>query len=155
MHSVYSIRRAIAADLETLVDFTLEEAREAEGREQAIDSVRCGVRTGLEDPSLATYWVAESADGRVVASTSAVREWSNFNGGYYWWIQSMFIVPEHRGRGLVGRLLDTVAEAARAAGARDLRLYAHESNGRALEAYRRCGFSVAPYTIMTRQLKDG
>ena len=147
-----AIRQAETIDLETVVDFTLEEAHEAEGQEIDRDSVRRGILAGLEDPSLSTYWVAETADGQVVASTSAVREWSNFNGGYYWWVQSLFIVPEHRGRGLVELLLDQLADVARAAGALDLRLYAHKANRRALEAYRRCGFSEAPYAILTRRV---
>ena len=153
MRAGYSIRRADAADLETLVDFTLEEALEAEGETLNSEDVRRGVLAGLEDASIAAYWVAESADGQVVASTSAVREWSNFNGRYYWWVQSLFIVVEHRGRGLVDLLLDRLAEEAHAAGALDLRLYAHRSNGRALEAYRRCGFDEAPYVIMKRLLE--
>jgi GNAT superfamily N-acetyltransferase len=148
----YRLRRADTDDLETIVGFTHEEAREAEGLDMDTDGIRQGVSAGLEDPSVATYWVAESADGEIVASTSAVREWSNFNGGYYWWVQSMYIVPEHRGRGLVDLLLDTLAEEARAAGAVDLRLYAHGSNPRAIEAYRRCGFDETPYVIMRRRL---
>ena len=151
----YRLRSATSADIETIVAFTLEEAREAEGRELDPERARLGVRAGLEDPSLATYWVAESGDGRVVASTSVVREWSNFNGGYYWWVQSLFIEAEHRGSGLVDLLLDRVADEARAAGAFDLRLYAHRSNTRALEAYHRCGFEEAPYVIMTRALPAG
>lgn len=152
MGSGYRIRRASTADLDILVTFTLQEAREAEGADKDIGDVRRGVRSGLEDPCLATYWVAESADRGVVASTSVVTEWSDFNGGYYWWIQSLFIMPEHRGRGLVELMLAHLADAARAAGALDLRLYAHRSNQRALNAYRRCGFKEAPYAIMTRRL---
>ena len=56
------------------------------------------------------------------------------------------------GTGLVEKLLDTVTEAARASGALELRLYVLESNGRAIAAYHRCGFDVAPYAIMTRSL---
>jgi len=152
----YRLRRADTGDLETIVGFTLEEAREAEGLDKDADGIRRGVSIGLEDPSVATYWVAESAAGEVVASTSAVREWSDFNGAYYWWVQSVFILPEHRGRGLVDLLLDKVVEEARSAGAVDLRLYAHRSNPRALEAYRRCGFEETPYVIMRRRLdRDG
>ena len=153
MSSDYTLRRATTDDLETIVGFTLEEAREAEGLKKDANGVGRGVSTSLEDPSVATYWVAESPKGEIVASTSAVREWSNFNGGYYWWVQSMFIVAEHRGRGLIELLLDTVAEAARAAGAVDLRLYVHGANERALEAYRRCGFDETRYVIMRRPLE--
>jgi ribosomal protein S18 acetylase RimI-like enzyme len=150
---MYTIRQAGLTDLDTIVDFTLDEAREAEGLDIDAAGVRRGVLAGLEDPSVATYWLAVSADGEVVASTSAVREWSNFNGRHYWWVQSLFIVPEHRGRGLVDLLLDTVAEAARAAGAIDLRLYAHSANRRAIDAYRRFGFDESEYVIMRRTLE--
>jgi GNAT superfamily N-acetyltransferase len=149
---MYTIRQAEIGDLERIVGFTLLEAGEAEGLGVDADRIRRGVTAGLEDPSVASYWVAESSNGEIVASTSVVREWSNFNGGYYWWVQSMFIVPEHRGRGLVDLILDAVEEEARAAGAIDLRLYAHGSNRRAIEAYRRCGFDETEYVMMRRLL---
>ena len=154
MHPEYSVRRAALEDLETIAAFTLAEARDAEGADKNADDVERGVRMALEDPSLATYWLAETIDAGVVGSTSVVTEWSNFHGGKYWWVQSLYIVPEHRGRGLARRLLETVAQEARAFGALDLRLYAHDSNRRALEAYLRCGFDVAPYTMMWRRLDD-
>ena len=155
MQRSYSLRRAEVTDLERIVAFTLEEAREAEGLDKDAEGIRRGVLAGLEDPSVAAYWVAESSDGEIVASTSVVREWSNFNGGYYWWVQSMYIVPVHRGRGLVDVLLDTLAVEARAAGAVDLRLYAHGSNPRAIDAYHRCGFEETEYVIMRRRLDSG
>jgi GNAT superfamily N-acetyltransferase len=152
MDIAYSIRRADHRDLDTIVQFTLQEAREAEALHQGADDVRRGVAAGLHDPALATYWVAESANGEVVASTSVVREWSDFNGAYYWWIQSLFIAPQHRGRGLLEALIEHLSQTARSAGAIDLRLYAHASNERALRAYRRCGFNQAPYLVMQRSL---
>jgi ribosomal protein S18 acetylase RimI-like enzyme len=150
----YRLRRAAPDDLDRLVAYTVAEAREAEGVEKDPAAVRRGVLAGLEDPSVATYWLAESDDGETAASTSVVREWSDWHGGYYWWIQSLYIAPTHRGRGLVEQILDELSRAARAAGAVDLRLYAHNSNRRALHVYSRCGFQPAPYTIMTRSLRD-
>lgn len=147
-----TVRRAELADLETLVAFTLAEAEDAEGADKDVNVVERGVRMALEDPSLATYWLAEAAGAGVVGSTSVVTEWSNWHGGHYWWVQSLYVVPEHRGHGLARLLLETLAQEARAAGAVDLRLYAHNSNRRALAAYRRCGFDVAPYTIMRKRL---
>jgi ribosomal protein S18 acetylase RimI-like enzyme len=146
----YTIRAASSTDIDTLVTFTLREAYEAEGVERDEPAVRRGVLGAFGDPPLATYWVVETLEGEVIASTSVVTEWSDFRGGHYWWIQSLFIVPAHRGSGLVEWLIDDLA--AKAAGALDLRLYAHSSNERALRAYRRCGFTVAPYVIMTRPL---
>ncbi|HSA55337.1 MAG TPA: GNAT family N-acetyltransferase [Gemmatimonadaceae bacterium] len=151
MTDSYTIRDATPGDIATLVTLTLREALEAEGLDLDETAVRRGVAAAFEDPPLATYWVVER-DGRIAGSVSAVKEWSNFHGGHYWWVQSMFIVPEHRGRGLIDRLIDHVARRAQAAGALDLRLYAHASNERALRAYRRCGFDRAPYVMMTKGL---
>lgn len=153
MDTAYTIREAKASDLDTLIAFTVREARETEGSEPDHATVRLGVESGLQGPAPVRYWVAQSAGGQVVGSISVVTEWSNFRGGYYWWIQSLYIVPDHRGTGLVDRLLNAVAETARAAGALDLRLYVLQSNERAMAAYRRCGFDVAPYAIMSRDLE--
>jgi ribosomal protein S18 acetylase RimI-like enzyme len=148
----YTIRDATRADIETLVAFTLQAARESEGLDADPEAVRRGVSGAFADPPRARYWVVETPDRLAVAATSAVTEWSDFHGADYWWIQSLFILPDHRGSGLVERLLDHVAQAAAAAGALDLRLYAHESNERALRVYRRCGFLPAPYVILKRVL---
>lgn len=146
----YTIRKAVSSDIDILVAFTLQEALESEGAEGDPVAVRRGVSGAFGDPPLATYWVVETSDGRIVASTSVNTEWSDLGGGLYWWIQSLFIAPEHRGGGLIELLLDHLVRAAEAGGALDLRLYARRSNERALRAYRRCGFMEAPYVIMTR-----
>ena len=49
---------------------------------------------------------------------------------------------------MLKELLDRVRLEAAAAGALELRLYAHAANARALKAYRREGFVEAPYRIM-------
>ena len=153
MDSRYAIRRATSADLEVLVGFTLREAADAEGVELSGEEALRGVATGLADPAVASYWLAESAEGEVVAATSVVTEWSNFYGGRYWWVQSLYIAPEHRGRGLVELLLDHLVAAARADGALDLRLVVHQSNQRAIRAYGRCGVRSGPFGIMRRDQK--
>ena len=150
----YTIRPAVGGDVETLVAFTLQEAREAEDRELDPLAAARGVRMALEDSRLAAYWIAETVNDGAVASTSVVTEWSNFHGGHYWWIQSLFIRREHRGGGLIDLLLDHLVNEAAAAGALDLRLYAHRLNERAVRAYRRCGFAEAPYIIMSKPVRS-
>jgi ribosomal protein S18 acetylase RimI-like enzyme len=147
----YAIRPATAADSDLLVAFTLSEALDAERRTLSRNDVVRGVAGAFATPPKARYWVAE-ANGVVVASASIVTEWSNFRGGDYWWIQSLYIVPEHRGSGLVDQLLRHLVQEAKAASALDLRLYGFNTNARALRAYERFGFRQAPYLILTKSL---
>ena len=151
----YVIRRAQARDLDSLISFTVAEAREAEGVELDPSIVRRGVEAGLSNRAIAMYWVVESDQGEIVARTSALREWSDWHAQYYWWIQRLYVAPDHRGRGLVEMLIGTVSAEARNRGAADLRLYVHGHNSRAIRAYRRCGFSGLPYRIMSKHLRNG
>jgi GNAT superfamily N-acetyltransferase len=148
----YRIRPATPDDEDVIVAFTLSEARDAEGVSLDPTAVRRGVARALEDDRLARYWMAEGADGGPAASASTTMEWSNFHGGYYWWVQSLFVENAHRGRGLVDQILDHLARQAADAGALDLRLYAHRDNARARRVYERCGFTNAPYVLMRRRL---
>lgn len=148
----YTVREARSDDLERLVEFILAEAHEAEGITMIEDVVRQGIKTGLENKAIASYWVAEDRDGEVVGNVSAVQEWSDWRAGFYWWIQSMFILPEHRGQGLTPLLLQAVKNAASQAHALELRLYVHTQNSRAIRAYHKSGFQDAPYTIMTTDI---
>lgn len=148
----YTVRPATVSDLEKLVQFTIAEAVDAEGSEIGAN-VREGVLSALEDNSFATYWVMEF-DGGVVGNVSVVKEWSDWNAGYYWWIQSMFIEPEHRGKGLIKLLLETVQREAAKAQALELRLYVHKDNSSAISAYLKNGFGPSDYQIMTAKVAD-
>lgn len=153
MDSDYTVRPAITADIDALVSFTLAEARDAERRTLDVGGARRGVEAAFDSPPRATYWVAQTGAGRVVGSMSVVTEWSNFLGGDYWWVQSLYILPEHRGQGLVDQMLAYLSARAMAAGAIDLRLYGYNTNERALRAYQRCGFEVSPYIMLTKPLR--
>lgn len=148
----FAVRRADVKDLPTLVDFAVWEAQEAEGITKARECVLAGVKRGLEDNEIARYWVGEDAQGNMLGNISVVREWSNWNAGFYWWIQSMFIVPEQRGRGLMHLLVEKVIEAARSENALDIRLCVHRDNARAAKAYRKIGFRDASYRVMSMEL---
>ncbi|MGD8456614.1 MAG: hypothetical protein PVF83_09540 [Anaerolineales bacterium] len=80
----FTVRTAHLNDLDTLVTFTLLEARHAEGKEIDPDKVRKGVEVALVDPSITRYWMLENQDGESIGSISVVNEWSNWYAGYYW-----------------------------------------------------------------------
>jgi len=148
----FHIRRATSADLERLVSFAVAEAKEAEGIKKNSEQVRQGVTTALNDDCIARYWVIEKNNTGVIGSVSIVKEWSDWNSGYYWWIQNMYILPEFRGKGLMEQLIQALKEAARNEGALELRLYVHKNNAQAISAYQKVGFFDADYRIMTMSL---
>lgn len=145
------VRRATIEDLHMLIEFTSAEAGEAEGRTVHADRLEQGIRAALEDESLAMYWILFDDAGRAVGSVSTIREWSDWNAGFYWWIQSMYLVPEQRGRGCMQRLLDAVEAEMKARGGLELRLYVHRENVAAVKAYQKAAFECSPYEIMVRR----
>lgn len=148
----FHIRKATPADLKSLVSFAVAEAKEAEGVKKDSERVRQGISTALNDDSIALYWVLEKKSIGVIGSVSMVKEWSDWNSGYYWWIQNMYLLPEFRGKGFMERLIQKLKDAARNEGALELRLYVHKNNAQAISAYQKVGFFDADYRIMTMSL---
>ncbi|CAE6883187.1 TPA: GNAT family N-acetyltransferase [Vibrio vulnificus] len=143
------VRKAVLDDLPYLVNFTSEEAREAEGSIKIPETLEKGILVALRDPSIATYWVLVDENDTPVGSVSAVREWSDWNAGYYWWIQSMFLSKSQRGKGRMSLLLDAVKHEMKVQKGLELRLYVHKDNCTAVRAYQNAHFSKSDYEIMT------
>jgi len=138
-------------DLSILVAFTSQEAEEAEGATRELKRLEKGVKAALEDPSIAMYWILTDETGEPIGSISALKEWSDWNAGYYWWIQSIYIVPEQRGRGHISKLTSAVVKEMESQNGLELRLYVHCKNTRAIRAYEKIGFEKSPYEIMARK----
>ena len=142
------VRPAERKDLELLVKFTTAEMREAEGYSKDTKNVVNGIKAALEDRSVAMYWVLINADDHPVGSASAVKEWSDWNAGYYWWIQSMYIQPDYRGKGYLDLLLGAIKSEMKKHNGLELRLYVHENNRAAIRAYKKANFAFSKYRIM-------
>ena len=98
------VRRAISADLDTLVRFNAAMAQETEGITLEPARLRAGVATVLQDPNLGFYLVAETG-GQVVGQLLITTEWSDWRNAFFWWIQSVYVARAYRRRG-VYRALD-------------------------------------------------
>ena len=146
------VREASIDDLNVIVDFIAEEAREAEGRTQDRKTLESGIGEALRDDSIAKYWLLVDGLGVAIGCASVVKEWSDWNAGYYWWIQSMYIAPDCRGKGYLNALIGSIARAARKEKCVELRLYVHERNKTAVRAYEKAGLGVSPYLVMTMAL---
>jgi GNAT superfamily N-acetyltransferase len=142
------IRKAEINDLNSLIEFTIEEAKEAEGLNKLPDTLRAGITAALNDSSKGTYWVIVDENNRPFGNVSALKEWSDWNNGYYWWIQSMFISPMYRGKGYLKLLINAVKSEMKRENGLELRLYVHKNNKVAIRAYEKVGFVISNYDVM-------
>ena len=142
------LRDARPTDLDFLVAGNCRMARETEGVELDPGLVGPGTRAVLEDPALGRYFVAE-ADGVPVGQLMLTYEWSDWRNGVFWWIQSVYVEPACRGRGVFSSLFRHVATLARAsAGVCGLRLYVDRANQQAQDVYAHLGLHPTNYDVM-------
>jgi ribosomal protein S18 acetylase RimI-like enzyme len=73
-------------------------------------------------------------------------------GGRFGLLDELYIKDRHRGQGIGGAALDFAETECRRRGLRALRLEVAHANPRALDLYRRRGFSVDPRHLMTKWL---
>jgi GNAT superfamily N-acetyltransferase len=74
-------------------------------------------------------------------------EWSDWRHGWFWWIQSVFVRPEHRRTGIIRALFDHIRKIARRQNVCGLRLYVHKANKAAIKTYAALGMSRANYDL--------
>jgi GNAT superfamily N-acetyltransferase len=77
----------------------------------------------------------------VVGQLMVTYEWSDWRNVYIWWIQSVFVAPEHRGQGIFTGLYHHVRRMCQDEGAGGLRLYADNDNLNAQKTYMRLGMT--------------
>ena len=116
--------------------------------------IGAGVRNLLQRPDSGFYNVA-TVGGEVVGALMVTKEWSDWRNGDFWWIQSVYVRPEYRRRGVYRRMyayLRKLAAASRAVVG--FRLYVEENNRRAQTTYRASGMERTHYLVY-EHLKPG
>lgn len=142
-----SIRAARSTDLEFLVDGNARMAAETEDRELDRELLAEGVAAVLADERKGRYYVADDGEGPI-GQLLVTFEWSDWRCGWFWWLASVYVVPESRDQGVFSRLYAHVlAEARRDPEVCGVRLYVDTRNERALAVYRALGLSDSGYRI--------
>ena len=121
-------------------------ALESEGTVLDSERVHNGVTAVMEEESKGTYIVAR-IEGRPVASLMITREWSDWNNGWYWWIQSVYVMPEHRGQGIFRAMYTKVIEMAKEQNIAQVRLYVDRHNTHAQKVYQKLGMEECHYLM--------
>lgn len=142
-----NIRKATLADRDVIAGFQIDMAWETEQLKLNRNTVFLGVENALKNQNLGVYYVAEM-NNAIVGSLFTTYEWSDWRNGTVIWIQSVFISPEYRKRGVYALLYDyiknTVANDASLCG---VRLYVDKSNIAAQIVYSRLGMNGEHYRV--------
>ena len=145
----WTVRAAEPADAPVLADYNCRMAEETEGKRLDPPTVAAGVDGLLSRPEKGRYFVAcDPAGGRVVGQLMLTYEWSDWRNGDLWWIQSVYVAPEYRGRGVYRALHEYLEGLAISdPSVVGLRLYVEDRNSRAQATYRAVGMSDAKYRV--------
>lgn len=150
------IRDAHHADAGLLARWAGAMAQETEGRQLEPATVLAGVDAGIADPARARYFIASqvalAAGGETIASAVGslmlTREWSDWRNGEWWWVQSVYVDPDHRRQGVLTALYRHVEQLARRAdGVVGLRLYVERGNAAARATYAALGMADTGYRL--------
>ena len=145
--SEIKVRLATAAEAGRIAGFNRALALETEGLALEEKTVAAGVVALMGHPERGFYLVAEVA-GAVAGCLLITYEWSDWRNRMFWWIQSVYVKPEFRGRGVYSALDEKVRElAAREGNVCGFRLYVHKGNARAQEVYRSLGMEETAYLV--------
>jgi GNAT superfamily N-acetyltransferase len=145
------IRAANLDDVESIITFSAAMALETENRQLNVARLREGTLSLLNTPSYGFFMVAELRDGeqrRLIGQLMITYEWSDWRNGVFWWIQSVYVDPAWRRRGVFRRIHEAVVSQAKAdVKVCGLRLYVEQDNHTAEAVYQRVGLKRSVYKV--------
>ena len=140
------VREANLSDVPILVGYNQALASETENITLNEDTLRLGVETVMIRKDC-HYFVAE-LNGEIVGQSMITSEWSDWRNGVMWWIQSVYVNPNHRKNGVFTSILnyvETLVEKNREVKA--LRLYVTQSNKVGISTYENLGMKNTNYLV--------
>lgn len=145
------IRLATADEIDSLVEFNQAMAMETEGKRLDPDILKQGVSSVFSDDKKGFYVVAED-DRRIAGGLMVTYEWSDWRNSWFWWIQSVYVVPESRGKSVYRRLYEFVRHLADEKGdVCGFRLYVEHDNERARFVYEKLGMEESHYLMYEQE----
>ncbi|MBN1551323.1 GNAT family N-acetyltransferase [bacterium] len=146
------IRYANEKDIRTLTEFNMALAAETEGITLNSEKVEAGVAHVISHPEMGFYLVAED-DNRIEGSLLITPEWSDWRNGFFWWIQSVYVTPDNRRKGvyrdLYTHVLKLGADVSNVCG---YRLYVERNNLAAQKTYEILGMRKSDYVMYEREI---
>ncbi|MCD9189132.1 MAG: GNAT family N-acetyltransferase [Pyrinomonadaceae bacterium] len=142
-----NIRLANASDAADLVEFNQAMALETEGKRLDSQVLKSGVEAVFQDEKKGFYVVTE-ADAEIVGGLMVTFEWSDWRNSWFWWIQSVYILPEYRGRSIYRLMYEFVKNKAnQEKNVCGFRLYVEKENVNAQKVYEKLGMESSHYLM--------
>jgi ribosomal protein S18 acetylase RimI-like enzyme len=144
-----TVRAAEPSDAPIIVEFNQRMAEETEGKRLETEVLSAGVAAVFADRERGFYVVAENEFKEVVGCLLVTFEWSDWRNRLFWWIQSVYVRADYRGRGIYRRLYLRIKEMAREneTPVCGFRLYVEKENETAQKVYERLGMRETVYKM--------
>ena len=142
-----NLRMATVRDIDNITLFNTEMAFETESIYLDQADLRHGIAAVLSDSNLGFYLISE-LEGVMIGQILITKEWSDWRNGWFWWIQSVFVEPNHRRMGVYSAMYKKIVDMAdREGNVCGLRLYVDRDNLSAKQVYSHLGMSQSHYDL--------
>ena len=151
-HAGIFVREAGQSGVSTLIEYNLSLANETESILLDKDILRLGIEKALELNDC-RYLVAE-LNNKIVGQTMVTSEWSDWRNGVIWWMQSVYVNPDYRKRGVFQSILKHIENLAeKIPEVKALRLYVMDDNQIAQRVYQNLGMNNSNYLVYEKPHK--
>lgn len=141
------IRPSFEEDAEVIAGFQLKMALETENLSLDKETVIQGVLHVYRDSSKGKYLVALE-DERIIGSLLMTYEWSDWRNNTVVWVQSVYVLPEFRKKGVFNALYQTVKQMVMEDDSfAGIRLYVDRTNTNAQQVYQKSGMNGEHYQL--------
>lgn len=144
-----TIREATIDDARQIADFNSAMALETENKLLDPDTINAGVRAVFENKAYGLYLVAQVTDGEHTETAGCLmvtREWSDWRNGEFWWVQSVYVIPSRRRKGIYRALYGHLKKISRDKVC-GFRLYVEKHNHTAQNTYAELGMQPTVYEL--------
>lgn len=146
----FLVAKADLADAEWIARAQAKMAMETENLQLNQEEAVKGVNFIFDHPDRGFYIMAKNQQQVPVGCLMILKEWSDWRGSDFWWIHSVYVVPEYRKLGIFKKIFDYVECLARNSGVRGLRLYVDKRNVKAQMVYDKLGMSKDHYELFEK-----
>lgn len=143
----FIIREATLKEAGIIVEFQQAMALETESITLDTATVENGVQAVFSDPSKGKYYLAEH-EGELIACLLTTWEWSDWRNGTFIWLQSVYVKPDWRGKGVFRQMYAHICKLVKEdAELKGIRLYVFHTNLAAQQVYRSIGMEDNHYRM--------